>query len=164
MGFLGKIFFAVLLDIFLEIYVFIEIAERLGYLQTAGFLFFFSVAGYIITKRIKYISFQNAVADISKGKIINKNLIKSIAFFIAGILFFIPGFVTDFIAFLFLIPFLNYYLVYLIFKYLKNKFKTGAGYTYYYSGGYGEPEERPAETVKTNKGQIENSKNFKIEL
>ena len=31
MGLFGKIFFAIVIDIFLEIYVFIKIAERLGY-------------------------------------------------------------------------------------------------------------------------------------
>ncbi len=131
MGLFGKIFFAIVIDIFLEIYVFIEIAERLGYPATAGFLIFFSIAGYIITKRIKYIAFQNALYDFSAGKILNKNLIKSTAYFIAGILFFIPGFITDFIAILFLIPFLNYYLVYFIFKYFKNKLK--GNFTYYYN-------------------------------
>ncbi len=131
MGLFGKIFFAVVIDIFLEIYVFIKIADRLGYLVTFGFLIFFSVTGYIITKRIKYVAFQNAIADFSAGKILNKNLIKSAAYFIAGILFFIPGFITDFIAVLFLIPFLNYYLLYLIFKYFKNKLK--GNFTYYYN-------------------------------
>ncbi len=130
MGLFGKIFFAVVIDIFLEIYVFIEIAERLGYPATAGFLIFFSIAGYIITKKIKYIAFQNALYDFSNGKILNKNLIKSTAYFTAGILFFIPGFITDFIAVLFLIPFLNYYIIYFIFKYFKNKIK-GNFYTYY---------------------------------
>ncbi len=131
MGLLGKIFFAVVADILLEIYVFVEIAERLGYLATAGLLIFFSIVGYIITKKIKYIAFQNAVADISNGKILNKNLIKSIAYFIAGMLFFIPGFITDFIAALFLIPFLNYYLIYWIFKYFKNKIKGNFSASYY---------------------------------
>ena len=140
MGLLGKIFFAIVIDIFLEIYVFIEIAERLGYPATAGFLIFFSIAGYIITKRIKYIAFQNALYDFSVGKILNKNLIKSTAYFIAGILFFIPGFITDFIAILFLIPFLNYYLVYFIFKYFKNKLK--GNFTYYYNNVRNDENER----------------------
>lgn len=130
MGLFGKIFFAVIIYLFLEIYVFIEIAEKIGFLSASGLLIFFSIAGYIITKKIKYIAFQNAVADISNGKILNKNLIKSIAFFISGILFFIPGFISDFIALLFLIPFLNYYIIYFIFKYFKNRIK-GNFYTYY---------------------------------
>ncbi len=138
MGLFGKIFFAIVIDILLEIYVFVEIAERLGYLATAGLLIIFSIAGYIITKKIKYIAFQNAVADVSNGKILNKNLIKSIAYFIAGILFFIPGFISDFIAILFLIPFLNYYLIYLIFKYFKNKLK--GNFTYYYNNVHNEAE------------------------
>jgi|GEM_PF-1739742 len=131
MGLVGKIFFAIVIDIFLEIYVFIEIALRIGYPATAGLLIFFSIAGYIITKKIKYIAFQNALHDFSGGKVLNKNLIKSTAYFIAGILFFIPGFITDFIAVLFLIPFLNYYLVYLIFRYFSNKLK--GNFTYYYN-------------------------------
>ena len=142
MGLFGKIFFAIVIDIFLEIYVFIEIAERLGYPATAGFLIFFSIAGYIITKRIKYIAFQNALYDFSVGKILNKNLIKSTAYFIAGILFFIPGFITDFIAILFLIPFLNYYMVYFIFKYFKNKLK--GNFTYYYNNVRNDEDERDA--------------------
>ncbi len=142
MGLFGKIFFAIVIDIFLEIYVFIEIAERLGYPATAGFLIFFSIAGYIITKRIKYIAFQNALYDFSAGKILNKNLIKSTAYFIAGILFFIPGFITDFIAILFLIPFLNYYMVYFIFKYFKNKLK--GNFTYYYNNVRNDEDERDA--------------------
>ncbi len=131
MGLFGKIFFAVIIYLFLEIYVFIEVAEKIGFLSASGLLIFFSIAGYIITKKIKYIAFQNAVADISNGKILNKNLIKSIAFFISGILFFIPGFISDFIALLFLIPFLNYYIIYFIFKYFKNRIK-GNFYTYYH--------------------------------
>ena len=142
MGLFGKIFFAIVIYIFLEIYVFIEIAERLGYPATAGFLIFFSIAGYIITKRIKYIAFQNALYDFSAGKILNKNLIKSTAYFIAGILFFIPGFITDFIAILFLIPFLNYYMVYFIFKYFKNKLK--GNFTYYYNNVRNDEDERDA--------------------
>ena len=133
MGLFGKIFFAIVIDIFLEIYIFIEIAERLGYAETAGLLILFSIAGYVITKRIKYAAFQNALSDFSKGKILNKNFIKSAAYFIAGVLFFIPGFITDCIAVLFLIPFLNYFLIYLIFKYFKNKLK--GNFTYYYTNG-----------------------------
>ena len=130
MGLFGKIFFAAIIYLFLEIYVFVEIAERIGFLPASGLLIFFSIAGYILTKKIKYIAFQNAVTDINNGKVLNKNLIKSIAFFVSGILFFIPGFISDFIAVLFLIPFLNYFLIYLIFKYFKNKLK-GNFYTYY---------------------------------
>ncbi|MCL4533232.1 MAG: FxsA family protein [Deltaproteobacteria bacterium] len=139
MGLFGKIFFAIVIDIFLEIYVFIEIAERLGYAETAGLLILFSIAGYVITKRIKYAAFQNALSDFSKGKILNKNFIKSAAYFIAGVLFFIPGFITDCIAVLFLIPFLNYFLIYLIFKYFKNKLK--GNFTYYYHNVHNEAED-----------------------
>lgn len=46
----------------------------------------------------------------------------------------VPGFITDIIAVLFLIPFFNIYLVYLILKYFKKKFQ-GNFHSYYYSSG-----------------------------
>ena len=160
MGLFGKIFFAIVIDIFLEIYVFIEIAERFGYAETAGFLILFSIAGYVITKRIKYAAFQNALYDFSKGKILNKNLIKSTAYFIAGVLFFIPGFITDCIAVLFLIPFLNYFLIYLIFKYFKNKLK--GNFTYYYTNARKNEDGIFTAEVKPSDDSEEDDKKIKL--
>jgi UPF0716 protein FxsA len=128
MGFLGKAFFAGLAYLFVEIYVFIEVSLKIGFLPDAFLLIAFSSTGYAIAKRIKSASFQNAVEDYYNGNSPSRNLVKSAAFFIAGVLFFIPGFVTGLIAILFLIPYLNYYLVYIIFKYLKNKFSGGFAY------------------------------------
>ncbi|MHB8231466.1 MAG: FxsA family protein [bacterium] len=122
MSFIAKAFFGVLIYLFVEIYVFVEVSLRMGFFSAAALLIAFSIAGYIITKRIKGISLRNAIADYSEGKSPGKNLIKSAGFFISGVLFLMPGFITDFIAILFLIPFLNYYLVYLIIRYFKNKF------------------------------------------
>ncbi len=122
MGVLSKMFFTVLIYIFVEIYVFVEVSAKIGFLPSVILLISFSIIGYIITKRIKSASFQNAIADYSNGSSPSKNLVKSAAFFISGLLFLVPGFITDFIAVLFLIPLLNYYLVYLIFRYFKNKF------------------------------------------
>ncbi|MHB1693917.1 MAG: FxsA family protein, partial [bacterium] len=59
--------------------------------------------------------------------------------FIAEILFLIPGFLTDAIAILFLIPFLNYFLLFLIFKYIKKKFKGSFGH--YSASGNSDSEE-----------------------
>ena len=94
------------------------------------------ISATLITKKIKYIAFQNIAFDYSAGKNISKNLIKSAAFFISGVLFFIPGFISDFLAVLFLIPFLNYYIIYLIFKYFIKKLHNGVNFTYYYSNAH----------------------------
>lgn len=117
-------FFTVLIYLFVEIYVFVEVSVRIGFFLSIVLLISFSIIGYIITKRIKAASFQNAITDYSAGAPPGKNLIKSAAFFISGVLFLVPGFITDVIAILFLIPLLNYYLVYLIFRYFKNKFNS----------------------------------------
>ena len=136
MGVLAKIFFSILIYLFVEIYVFVEASILIGFFPAAILLISFSIIGYAITKRIKGISFQKAAADYSKGESPSKNLVKTAGFFIAGVLFLMPGFITDFIAILFLIPFLNYYLMYLIFRYFKNKFN--GSYTYQSQNGGGD--------------------------
>lgn len=133
MGVLAKIFFTILIYLFVEIYVFVEVSIRMGFFPAAILLISFSIIGYMITKRIKSVSFQKAMADYSSGESPSKNLVKSASFFISGVLFLVPGFITDFIAVLFLIPFLNYYLVYIIFRYFKNKF--AGSFTYHNGAG-----------------------------
>ncbi len=132
MGVLAKIFFTILIYLFVEIYVFVEVSIRIGFFPAAILLISFSIIGYMITKRIKGVSFQKAMADYSKGESPSKNLVKTAGFFISGVLFLVPGFITDFIAILFLIPFLNFYLVYLILRYFKNKF--AGSFTYQNDG------------------------------
>ncbi len=159
MGAFGKIFFAFLIYIILEIYVFIEVAERIGFLSAAALLVFFSITGYIITKRIKYIAFQNVATDYYAGKSVSKNLIKSAAYFISGVLFFIPGFISDFLALFFLIPFINYYIIYFLLKHLKNKFITGGngGFYYYSSGAYNNAHNEPDNSRNDVGGKVEDA-------
>ncbi|MDA8272247.1 MAG: FxsA family protein [Deltaproteobacteria bacterium] len=135
MGVLAKIFFSILIYLFVEIYVFVEASILIGFFPAAILLISFSIIGYMITKRIKGISFQKAAADYANGESPSKNLVKTAGFFISGVLFLIPGFITDFIAILFLIPFLNYYLMYLIFRYFKNKFNGSYAYQSQNGGG-----------------------------
>ncbi len=132
MGILAKIFFSVLIYLFAEIYVFVEVSIRIGFFSAAILLLSFSIIGYMIAKRIKGASFRKAMADYASGESPSKNLVKTAGVFISGVLFLIPGFITDFVAIFFLIPLLNYYLVYLIFRYFKNKF---AGSFIYPNGG-----------------------------
>jgi Protein affecting phage T7 exclusion by the F plasmid len=98
MGVLAKIFFSILIYLFVEIYVFVEASILIGFFPAAILLISFSIIGYMITKRIKGISFQKAAADYANGESPSKNLVKTAGFFIAGVLFLMPGFITDFIA------------------------------------------------------------------
>lgn len=129
MGTISKIFFTLLVYLFIEIYVFVEVSLKIGFFSAALALLGFSIIGYMITKRIKSNTFKNALTDYTSGDSPSNNLLKTTSFFIAGIFFLMPGFVTDIIAVLFLIPYLNLFLIYLIFKYIKNKFKDS--FTYY---------------------------------
>ena len=140
MGIIAKFFFIALIYIFVEVCIFVEVAFKIGFFYAFLLLIGFSIIGYIISKKIKSNSFQNSLIDFSNGKSPSKNLLKTASFFIAGLLFLMPGFLTDALAVLFLIPFLNYFLLYLIFKYFKNKFKNSFSY-YGPNNTYAEDEE-----------------------
>ncbi len=123
MNAISKIVFILFAYIFAEIYVFVEASRMVGFFNALFLLFLFSLAGYAITKIVKGASFNAAMADFADGKSPSRNLVKSAAYFIAGVLFLVPGFISDVIAAFFLIPFLNLYLIYLVLKYFRNKFK-----------------------------------------
>lgn len=134
-----KIFLAILAFLFIEIFVFIEISLKIGFFPSFVLLAFFSVSGYLITKKFKGIYFSGAMNDYMEGRSPSSNMVRSTGYFIAGILFLIPGFISDLFALLFLIPVLNVRLVYIILKYIKNKFN---GNFHFYSGGgnnWGDP-------------------------
>ncbi len=123
MGVFPKIFLALLVYLFIEIFVFVEVSFRIGFFYSALLLIVFSAAGYLITKRVKINASKNTLTDYVNGMPLSKSLLKIISYYIAGLFFLIPGFVTDGIAILFLIPYLNYLMLYGIFKYLKSQFK-----------------------------------------
>lgn len=123
MNVISKIAFIIFAFIFAEIFVFIEVSLRIGFLNALLVLLFFSAVGFVITRAIKGASFRDAMGDFASGKSPSRNLVKSASHFIAGVLFLIPGFISNFIAVLFIIPLLNLFLVYLILKYFKNKVK-----------------------------------------
>lgn len=137
MGIISKIFLAILIYLFAEIYVFIEVSSEIGFFNSVILLVFFGIIGYFITKKVKSLSFNNAMSDYMEGRSPSRNIVKSISYFISGVLFLVPGFITDLIAVLFLIPFLNIGLVYLIFRYIKNKFQTSYHSYYNDMGGNG---------------------------
>ena len=114
MNIFQKIILIFLAYVCAEIYVFIEVSIKIGFINSLLILLLFSIAGYVITKIVKGASFRAAMADFAEGKSPSRNLIKSATYFIAGVMFLMPGFISDFVAILFLVPFLNFFLLYIM--------------------------------------------------
>lgn len=102
--FLGKsLTIAILLLPFLEIAVFVLVATQIGVLQAFGLIFLACVAGVLLLRHAGRSQMNRLRAALAEG---NRPEIKDLGLstFLAGVLLLIPGFLTDILAIMLLIP------------------------------------------------------------
>ncbi len=88
----------------LEIMLFIEIGGRIGVLTTLLLAFLMAILGSMI---VKYQGFSALLAtqnSVERGEIPSKEIFDGLLIILAGGLMIIPGFLTDLIGFMLLIP------------------------------------------------------------
>ncbi len=89
---------------FVEIYLLIEVGRRIGSLATIFLLVFTAVLGALLVRMQgmhTYIQIQQAV---NEGRMPAVEMIEGVMIMVAGMLLLTPGFATDTIGFLLLIP------------------------------------------------------------
>jgi UPF0716 protein FxsA len=87
-----------------EIAVAVQVAHHIGWLNTVGLLFVFSVAGVWLA-RLEGFGVIRRVQDQLENRAVPTNeLIEGALVFVAGMLLFVPGFVTDALGLLLLFP------------------------------------------------------------
>lgn len=88
----------------LELWVMIRIGTEVGALATLGLLFLSAVVGFAIL-RLRGVSVaRNMQAELNAGRIPSNPIIDTFCLMAAGVLFIFPGFVSDALALLLLIP------------------------------------------------------------
>ncbi|MDO8826769.1 FxsA family protein [Methylophaga sp.] len=87
-----------------EIYVLIEVGEVIGAGWTILFVIATAVLGAWLVKLQGLATMQRAQQSISRGETPALEMLEGMALFISGFLLLIPGFVTDAVGFLLLIP------------------------------------------------------------
>lgn len=95
---------AIFLYVYIEISVFIQVAHVLGVLLTLVLVIFTSVLGMSLVRNQGLRNFMQMQRKIESGESPAKEMVKSISIVIAGILLILPGFFTDFMGLLFLLP------------------------------------------------------------
>lgn len=95
---------AIFLYVYIEISVFIQVAHVLGVLLTLVLVIFTSVLGMSLVRNQGLRNFMQMQRKIETGESPAKEMVKSISIVIAGILLILPGFFTDFLGLLFLLP------------------------------------------------------------
>ena len=102
---MNPILLSIILIPVIEIYLFIKIGSEIGAFNTISLIFITAIVGIYYAKYEGLNTFKSGFAQLLKNEIPVYELISSAAIAFAALLLIIPGFATDFIGFLLIIPF-----------------------------------------------------------
>ena len=101
---MNTVLLAVILIPIVEIYLFIKIGSQIGAFSTIFLVFFTAVVGVYYARYEGINTLRSGMMQIIKNQIPAHELISGAALAFAAILLIIPGFATDLIGFLLIIP------------------------------------------------------------
>jgi UPF0716 protein FxsA len=97
--------FALLLVLFVaELWVIVLVAQAIGVLNTIALLFAVAVVGIWLVKRQGLAVFRRLQVTLSEGRVPHRELVDGFLLLLAGVLLIPPGFITDAIGILLLLP------------------------------------------------------------
>jgi UPF0716 protein FxsA len=123
-------FFTKLLILFVivpvtELYILIEVGKKIGSLTTIGIIILTGIIGAYLVKDQGFMILKKIQNDLNEGIMPGDSLIQGVIILAGGILLLTPGFVTDIIGFIFLIPVSRRVVKKYLLKWLKGKVKKG---------------------------------------
>ena len=126
-------FFTKLLILFVivpvtELYILIEVGKRIGSLATIGIIIFTGILGAYLVKNQGFMILKKIQNDLNDGIMPGDSLIQGAIILAGGILLLTPGFVTDTVGFIFLIPVSRNVIKKYLLKWLKGKIEKGNVY------------------------------------
>jgi len=126
-------FFTKLLLLFIivpvvELYVLIEIGRKIGTLPTVGIIILTGILGAYLVKSQGFLILRKIQNDLNEGILPGDSLIQGAIILAGGILLITPGFITDTIGFVFLIPTGREIVKKYLLKWLKGKIREGNFY------------------------------------
>ena len=101
---MNTVLLAVILIPIVEIYLFIKIGSQIGAFSTIFLVFFTAVVGVFYARYEGINTLRSGIMQIIKNQIPAHELISGAAIAFAAVLLIIPGFATDLIGFLLIIP------------------------------------------------------------
>jgi len=101
---MNTVLLAVILIPVIEIYLFIKIGSQIGAFSTIFLIFFTAIVGVYYAKYEGINTLRSGMMQIIKNQIPAHELISGAAIAFAAVLLIIPGFATDLIGFLLIIP------------------------------------------------------------
>ena len=101
---LPLLFLAFLAVPFVELYVIIQVGQAIGVLNTIAVLIMVSAVGAWLVKREGLSVLRRAQARVDQGGLPGRELVDGVLILFAGALLLTPGFVTDLVGILLLLP------------------------------------------------------------
>ena len=101
---MNTVLLAVILIPIVEIYLFIKIGSQIGAFTTIFLVFFTAVVGVYYARYEGINTLRSGITQIFKNQIPAHELISGAAIAFAAVLLIIPGFATDLVGFLLIIP------------------------------------------------------------
>ena len=102
---MNPILLSIILIPVIEIYLFIKIGSQIGAFNTISLIFITAIVGIYYAKYEGLNTFKSGFAQLLKNEIPAYELISGAAIAFAALLLIIPGFATDFVGFLLIVPF-----------------------------------------------------------
>ena len=95
---------AIILVPIIEIYLFIKIGSQIGAFNTISLIFITAIIGIIYARYEGINTLKSALSQLVKNEVPAYELISGAAIALGALMLIIPGFATDFLGFLFIIP------------------------------------------------------------
>jgi len=111
-----------------ELYVLIEIGRKIGTWSTIGIIILTGILGAYLVKRQGFLILRKIQNDLNEGVLPGDSLIQGAIILAGGILLITPGFITDTIGFIFLIPAGRRLVKNYLLNWLKGKIREGNFY------------------------------------
>ena len=122
---MNTVLLAVILIPIVEIYLFIKVGSQIGALNTIILIFLTAITGVYYAKYEGINTLRSGVTQIIKNQIPAFELISGAAIAIAAVLLILPGFATDIVGFLLIIPITRKLILGRLNKKFKKKNKEG---------------------------------------
>ncbi len=112
----------------IELYILIEVGKKIGSLTTIGIIILTGIIGAYLVKGQGFMILRKIQNDLNEGIMPGDSLIQGAIILAGGIFLLTPGFVTDIIGFVFLIPASRRVVKKYLLKWLKGKIKESSFY------------------------------------
>jgi UPF0716 protein FxsA len=121
--------YCLFLYVYIEISIFIQVAHVLGVLLTLILVIFSSVVGMSLVRNQGFKNFLLMQQKMAAGESPAAEMIKSVSLIIAGLLLLLPGFFTDFLGLLLLLPPVQKHLTMKLMPHLRFSRMPGGGFS-----------------------------------